>query len=507
MELSLQMICERLPELQMKLYGSAQSDVFQRPTLYEAGMDLEPGQLYVLSADDLPQQLPAEGTAIICVGKNIPNQWKTAAVNLIQVCNGSGVTSVLNQVQALFSRVDQWENRLLLELSKEDDFDIKEFIRIGVELLENPINMMDPFTRLLFDSTLDQAEDGTLQITVQAHPHYITTAMADNMRKVCATERLIRVPFLSSVPVEHMEPARSYCFNLYPLGYYMGCAILQESFRPFYESDFLLADQFFQYFQRAYLKYWRKDEKFEPFQVKILQRIFLHRPLEPKDLEMLSLSEQEAWVFFSLRENPDMKSMPRDYMVSTINANFPDNAFSMLLGEKVVGLLRVTRNVPADADAAFAAFSDFVASMGFTGGFSNQMLDMRYCDDYILQADYAADCCAHAKGTIPYTTFPDYALSYILDTCGETLSAHSLQSVNLRMLQAYDQQKKCNYLETLRLYLEEAMNITRTAERLYIHRSSLLKRLSRITQLTGLDLNDPDTRLYCSIWFKLHRRK
>ena len=80
MELSLQMICERLPELQMKLYGSAQSNVFQRPTLYEAGTDLEPGQLYVLSADDLPQQLTAEGTAIICVGKNIPNQWKKMCI-------------------------------------------------------------------------------------------------------------------------------------------------------------------------------------------------------------------------------------------------------------------------------------------------------------------------------------------------------------------------------------------------------------------------------------------
>jgi DNA-binding PucR family transcriptional regulator len=48
---------------------------------------------------------------------------------------------------------------------------------------------------------------------------------------------------------------------------------------------------------------------------------------------------------------------------------------------------------------------------------------------------------------------------------------------------------------TLRAFLDHAGSMPRTAEALHLHRTSLYYRLDRITELTGLDLDDGRDRL------------
>lgn len=57
--------------------------------------------------------------------------------------------------------------------------------------------------------------------------------------------------------------------------------------------------------------------------------------------------------------------------------------------------------------------------------------------------------------------------------------------------------------ETLREYLECERNYVRTAERLFIHRNTLLYRLKRINDLTNLDLDDADVRLHIQLSYRL----
>ena len=61
-----------------------------------------------------------------------------------------------------------------------------------------------------------------------------------------------------------------------------------------------------------------------------------------------------------------------------------------------------------------------------------------------------------------------------------------------------------NYVQTLRIYLSSSCNMTRTANQLFIHRHTLIKRLSKITSICGLDLEDYYTRIYMSIALMFH---
>ena len=78
-------------------------------------------------------------------------------------------------------------------------------------------------------------------------------------------------------------------------------------------------------------------------------------------------------------------------------------------------------------------------------------------------------------------------------------------SEGLKALREHDRLKGSEYLRTLDLYLQNEMSVTRTSQALFIHRSSLLKRLDKIQRLLNQDLSDPDTRLYFRICLALLR--
>lgn len=64
----------------------------------------------------------------------------------------------------------------------------------------------------------------------------------------------------------------------------------------------------------------------------------------------------------------------------------------------------------------------------------------------------------------------------------------------LQSLLDYDEKRDADLVDTLSRYLEHGGNYDDTSEALVIHRSTLKYRLQRIPDISGYDLNDPDTR-------------
>jgi DNA-binding PucR family transcriptional regulator len=58
----------------------------------------------------------------------------------------------------------------------------------------------------------------------------------------------------------------------------------------------------------------------------------------------------------------------------------------------------------------------------------------------------------------------------------------------------YDAAKDAQLVDTLSCYLERGGNYDLTAKALSLHRSTLRYRLQRIREMSGHELNDPDTR-------------
>ncbi len=59
----------------------------------------------------------------------------------------------------------------------------------------------------------------------------------------------------------------------------------------------------------------------------------------------------------------------------------------------------------------------------------------------------------------------------------------------------YDRERGSGLVRTLSVYFDTGANASEAAERLFLHRNSLLYRLERIQKLTGLDLRESESRL------------
>ena len=75
----------------------------------------------------------------------------------------------------------------------------------------------------------------------------------------------------------------------------------------------------------------------------------------------------------------------------------------------------------------------------------------------------------------------------------------------LASLAEYDRLQDAELLKTLEAFFANLTNLTRTAQALHVHRNTLLYRLGRIAEISGLDLEDAEDRLALWLALKAHR--
>jgi GAF domain-containing protein/sugar diacid utilization regulator len=69
----------------------------------------------------------------------------------------------------------------------------------------------------------------------------------------------------------------------------------------------------------------------------------------------------------------------------------------------------------------------------------------------------------------------------------------------------YDRRKNTDLLDTLEIYLECAGNLTKTSERLFVHRNTLIQRLERLQSLCDIDLQERGNWLTLQVAIKVYK--
>lgn len=136
-------------------------------------------------------------------------------------------------------------------------------------------------------------------------------------------------------------------------------------------------------------------------------------------------------------------------------------------------------------------------------GVSNTFAGYRNLDSALRQAYHALQLGQMYNPHFWHYEFQDYIMEYLMSRCVSEFSAQQVVHPGLFLLKEYDQAKSTELFRTLQLYLEHGCNATQTAEQLFVHRSSLMKRLEKIRSLTGIDTENENTRLYLRISFRL----
>lgn len=148
-------------------------------------------------------------------------------------------------------------------------------------------------------------------------------------------------------------------------------------------------------------------------------------------------------------------------------------------------------------DAMIAELDHFFSAYGLRCGASNPFRKLSTLQGYFQQA-----IAALPNGGMGICFYQDIMLEHMLSHIPDEKIPY-LISPDIARLRKAEKEFSFSLLDTLRVYLSCDCNLNRAAERLYIHKNTMLYRMNHIRSVLRCDLNDPDERLLLALSFKL----
>lgn len=145
--------------------------------------------------------------------------------------------------------------------------------------------------------------------------------------------------------------------------------------------------------------------------------------------------------------------------------------------------------------------------LGCNIGYSDVFQGFSGIPNYYCQAEYALKTLRASDFDPKVCRYHDVAVSHILEMFRKAVPWRMSLSPQLRSLE--DVQTRCgaDLAETLRVYLLKERCVADTAEFLHIHRNTLIYRIHKIQEISGLDLEDANTRLRIMLSLELLRQE
>ncbi|MFA6844999.1 MAG: helix-turn-helix domain-containing protein [Sphaerochaetaceae bacterium] len=103
--------------------------------------------------------------------------------------------------------------------------------------------------------------------------------------------------------------------------------------------------------------------------------------------------------------------------------------------------------------------------------------------------------------------YRDIELYDLLSQFGDKASLPLFRHPVLDLLLKHDKENNSQLYDTLCVFVEEGGSIKNTAARLFLHRNSLMYRLARIKELSGMDISDPSTLFLLRFSYAIDRLK
>jgi len=123
-------------------------------------------------------------------------------------------------------------------------------------------------------------------------------------------------------------------------------------------------------------------------------------------------------------------------------------------------------------------------------GISWPFSDLTQFKRYFNQAVAAVKYSLYLDKTCSVISYTDISYYDLLQNYGGQVPLENFCHRALKTLRKYDNDNNTELYVTLRTYLECNKNLQATAKSLFIHRNSLAYRITRIKQLTGVDLDN-----------------
>lgn len=190
-------------------------------------------------------------------------------------------------------------------------------------------------------------------------------------------------------------------------------------------------------------------------------------------------------------ENTDIREMIQI-------CNLVQNALPGCIATEIDKRVALVYRVSCDLQPVSLVLNDIISGFSLRAGISNPFYDVDQLHFYYEQAVYAWERGRRKMEEKSIHEFYLWAREYIVLSDSLEKSYHAVHPDIIDLRKSKDV-KHINALETLRVYLEQERSPARTAEKLFLHKNTLLYRLNKVIERLNCNLEDSYTREYLKL--------
>lgn len=467
---------------------------FSLPTFYEPNVKIVPGGIYIARTLDLPNK-PPEDCIIICCGTKPPlvwNMWPCEIIHIMDVHDD--LISVFNTIQRLIDSLMSWESTMQGLVASGAH--VREMVEVSIPIFESRITVTDYELRVLAHCTLDQ-EHPELGVQMSDRYGHIPTEKMPFISNSRAGLMRNREPFFAKEP----DGSDSYCINLFLGDTYIGTCSLMAEQRELRPLDLELF-QLFSEFIRDVLTIQSRSMGNQLVTARTVFDQLLHGfPVSHSDMEHalnlieLNLSGRKLadhkWCCIVLQNEHRGRNIPEEYLFATLENILPTT--TTLVVDNTVAAFCLMGEEEHRVEEICDPLDAYLKDMGFKAGVSRTFCDPFHAQSFYRQAMCALETGLELEPDRQWYLFGDHVLDYMLQNCCGDFDSELIVAPELVRLYNHSATGP-DYVDTLRNYLDNDCNASKTAKVMFLHRSTLVQRLGKIREY--VDLDSPDRCLY-----------
>lgn len=478
--------------------GADSTRQYARP-MFPDKTDSMCGHIVVIPQDCELNNSPMPATCFpVCIG-----QPPAAGMECILLPSGCSCFRVFNTIQKTFDRFQHWQDSMQQAVEQECSFDA--LIQSCDDILEDPLCLSDSQFRYVSYSR-DLAQTSGYEERFVGEGNYLPldyinqlTAMPDY--KELETYRHV-YQYNCVDDVFHQ--------NIFHGENFVGRLTLPRSgleAKDHYYCAVLIALS--HYVQRLYAEtgsFWSRSST--------LPRIsaILHTMLQGQTVDvdaLMRLLENQGYRSgdeFKLIQMRSHFITNESKMTSALTSQLERQWYGsccMVHEQKLFVFLNVSHYKRSTDKLFNQELALFLREGLLVAGISRSFTDVRSIQAAYLQTEIALETGEQVNPTYWYFKYDDYAYWDLLHHGCRNFLPHQICHPAINALLEYDRKNNTELCPTLKAYIVHQYNAVSTANTLCVARSTFLKRLARIEELTRVDLSQFQTRLYLGLSFAL----
>lgn len=489
MKLSFEMLVYQLSKmLDMEIpYTDSKLSSLNPPLIYSLEESIKKNQIYLVTDKNISSNHYFDSCCLIFIGIEQSISYNNIDSKAIYLGNEISIAKVWNTIQSIFFLYQDWIEQLQHIVHQKGT--LQELLDFSSAFLECQLYITDEYLHLLAASNRGEVvtsepfiENESFKTLIDAAQNMNPTFQRFDFKKLNSSD----------------EATEIYIYNIFDSQINLGALSMHPCKSTLQKHDFQLFKILAPFVKKVFLRHSQINGN----QItNVLETLLSNTSNTKINLSKIhkalnyDIDDQLRCIVIQFSE--EIITKYGFYLKQRFQIENPSSV-ALLHEENLIGILNNSKTLWNSKNFQ-QSIQNWIGNIQFIAGASNCFMNLFDLSSYYIEAKAAISFTDKEASTI--SVFSDCWIPYILQNCIGDLPIQNLLPTELLNVIRYNQTSNVDYIETLKIWIEEGRNDTRTASRLFISRNSFLSRRERLFSLLDNTLDNPDIRfqLYLSI--------